>query len=122
MRIKTEEILTGLDGVDMTSNILSAPIWLGHIANAAIQLVFTGTPNGAFKLQGSVDEANKINPASTTVTNWTDIASSSQSITASGDHLYELQNIGYTFVRVVWTDTSSGTSEITSARMMVKGV
>ena len=92
MRIRTEDLT--LDGTDMTSNIVSNQIWLGHIANYAIQLVFTGSPNGAFKLQASVDEPDKKNPAETTVTNWTDIADSTQTITASGDHMWTVENAG----------------------------
>jgi len=121
MRINTEDLT--LDGTDMTSNITSNAIWLGHIANAAIQLIFTGTPNGTFKLQASCDAPKKGNEGNTIPTNWTDVIDSSQSVTAAGDHIYELQNIGYTFVRLIWTDTSSGSpSTLDSARYMVKGV
>lgn len=121
MRTKTEEL--ELDGTDMTSTILSESVWLENMANAAIQIVFTGTPNGTFKLQASCDEPSKNVPAKSTPQNWTDVVDSSQAVVAAGNHIYEMQNIGYTFVRVVWTDTSSGSpSTITSIRFMVKGV
>ena len=120
MRINTENLT--LSSTDMTATITSDAIWLGHIANGAIQLVFTGSPNGTFKLQSSVDAPNPGNPKSTVITNWTDVINSTQSIVGAGDHVYELQNIGYTFVRVVWSDVSSGASTVTSARYMVKGV
>lgn len=122
MRIQSDSILNELSGTDMTSNITGPAIWLGHIANFAIQLVFTGSPNGAFKLQASCDEANPGNPTETVPTNWTDIVDSNQAITASGDHMWTVENAGYTFVRLVWTDSASGTSTITVARFMVKGV
>ena len=121
MRIKTDNILGDLSGTDMTSNITGPAIWLSHIANYAIQLVFTGAPNGTFKLQASVDEPSKVNPAATVPTNWTDISASSQAITASGDHMWQVENAGYTFVRLVWTDSASGVSTVTSCRFMVKG-
>lgn len=121
MRIKTENILDELSGVDMTSNITGPAIWLGHIANYAIQLVFTGSPNGNLKLQASCDEPDRTNPQNTTVTNWTDIDGSLQAITASGNHMWSVENAGYTFVRLVWTDSASGASTITVARFMVKG-
>jgi hypothetical protein len=122
MRIKNDNLLTGLSDTDMTSNITSEAIWLGHIANYAIQIVFTGSPNGSFKLQASCDEPKKGDESNTEVVNWTDIANSTQDITAAGDHLYSVENAGYTFARIVWTNDSSGVSEITSARFMVKGV
>lgn len=122
MRIKSDNILADLSGTDMTSNITGPAIWLGHIANYAIQLVFTGSPDGAFKLQGSCDEYDPKNPLGTSITNWTDIGGSNQPITASGDHMWSAENAGYTFVRLVWTDSASGSpSTITSARFMVKG-
>lgn len=121
MRIKNEQLI--LSGTDMTSNITSDPIYLGHIANFAIQLVFTGTPNGTFKLQCSNDQgasANNIEYA--LISNWTDIDGSSQVISASGNHLWNVQNCGYRWVRVVWTDSSTGAATITSAVANVKGV
>lgn len=121
MRIKNDAL--PLDGTDMTSNIVSDAIWLGHIANFAIQIVFTGSaPNGSFKLQASNDEPKPGDPSSTTVTNWTDVADSTQNISAAGDHMYTVENAGYTFVRLVWTDVTSTAGTITSCRFMVKGV
>ena len=123
MRIKTESMLSGLSGVAMTANITSEQIWLGHIANFAIQIIFTGsTPSGAFKLQASCDEPKKGDPSATSVVNWTDISGSNQAVTAAGDHMYTIENAGYTFVRLVWTDTSSTAGTITSCRFMVKGI
>lgn len=123
MRIQNEALT--LDGTDMESDILSNAIWLGHIAHYSIQMVFTGSPNGTFKLQASNDEGGKDGGglASPTIVNWTDIADSDQAITASGDHTWTVENAGYRWVRVVWTDSSSGSpSTITSARFNVKGV
>ena len=122
MRIQNEDLT--LSGTDMTSNITSDPIWLGHIAHFSIQVVFTGsTPNGTFKLQASNDKgANDYRIASASVTNWTDISGSSQGITAAGDHMWNVQNCGYRWVRVVWTDSSSTAGTITVARFNVKGV
>ena len=106
----------------MSSSLTSNPIWLGHIANFAIQLVFTGTPNGTLKLQCSNDEGAKTNDISNvSITNWTDIDGSDQAIVASGDHVWNVQNCGYRWVRVVYT-ASSGSGTLTSARMNVKGV
>lgn len=120
MRIKTENLTFA--STDLQADRTSEKIWLGHIANFAIQLAFTGSPNGTFKLQASVDHYDPKNPQNSTVSNWTDIANSSVTITAAGDHMWTVENAGYTFVRVVWTDSSSGVSAISSSRYMVKGV
>jgi hypothetical protein len=112
-----------LDGTDMTSNINSNPIWLGHVVNYCIQIVFTGsTPNGSFKLQASNDLGAKENDVkNASITNWTDISGSTINISAAGDVMYNLENVGYRWVRVVWTDTSSTAGTITVARGNTKG-
>jgi len=121
MRIKNESL--ALSGTDMTTTITSDPIWLAHIVNFSIQAVFTGTPNGAFTLQGSNDEGSKSNDVTNAViTNWSTVDSSSKAVTSSGSVLYNIENAGYRWVRLVWTDTSSGASTITSCRSNVKGV
>ena len=121
MRVKTHSIT--FDSTDLSSDTSSNLIWLGHIVNYAIQLVFTGNPKGTFKLQASVDEISQVNPKLTDITNWTDIDCSEQEISESGDHMWSGKNSGYTFVRIVWTaNNSPADSTITSSRFMVKGV
>jgi hypothetical protein len=121
MRIKNDALT--LSGVDMEAGITSNPIWLGHIVNFSIQLVFTGAPNGAFKLQASNDEgSNDFRIANATITNWTDVANSSTNVSAAGSILYNIENSGYRWVRLVWTDSASDTSAITVARYNVKGI
>lgn len=101
-------------------------VWLGHVVNFSIQVVFTGTPVGVFKLQASDDQGQPDGGTGTAglatgVTNWTDIADSSQSISAAGDMTWNYANAGFRFVRVVYTRTS-GTGTVTSARCSIKGV
>jgi hypothetical protein len=108
----------------MGSSFNMRAIWLGHICNFSIQLVFTGTPNGVFKLQCSNDPGmpdGGQTPQDKGVVNWTDVLNSSQAITAAGSHVYQVENVGYNFVRVVYTQSSS-TGSLTSARVNVKGV
>lgn len=124
MRIGNDEITIS---TNLAANQQSEPIWLGHIAYYSIQLVFTGTPDGVFKLQLSNDAGNP-NAAQEAdrdfkVTNWTDIGGSSQIISAAGDLAYQVENAGYRWVRLVWEATSpgSGTPTLTVARFNVKG-
>jgi hypothetical protein len=120
MRIGNDDLV--LSGTSMLTTITSSPVWLGHIAVYSIQLVFTGTPNGTFKLQASNDDGGQ-NVTSPTITNWTDIGSSSQAISAAGTHMYNVADCGYKWVRLVWSDSSSGNpSTLTVARFNVKGV
>lgn len=121
MRIHSDNLT--LSDTDMSNDITSDAIWLGHIANFAIQVKFSGAVvTGSFKLQGSVDEPDKSNPAGTTVSVWTDIVNSSQTITEAGDHMWSGENIGYTFIRLVWDNSNGTTGTIDSARFMLKGV
>ena len=55
------------------------------------------------------------------VDNWTDVDGSTQAISASGDHMWEVANSGVQWVRFVWTSTS-GSGTVTSARCNMKGV
>lgn len=123
MRVVNDDLV--LSGTNMNTDITSDPIWIGHIINYSIQLVFTGaSPTGTFKLQASLDAGQPQNPVEanrdTGITNWTDIAGSSQAISAAGNHMYTVENAGYQWVRVVWTaGVSVGT--LTSARFFAKG-
>lgn len=113
-----------LDGTDMQATITSEPLYLGSIINCSFQIVYTGTPNGNFKLQASNDIVDSIKDVSSSdIVNWTDITGTTVNITSAGSHLYELEAIGYQWIRVVWTDSSSGDpSTITVANYFVKGL
>lgn len=132
MRIANEDILKFETGehvnAPLDANYTSPAIWIGHIALYAIQLTFTGTPNGTFKLQASNDQGGP-NAASNTIryddaiVNWTDVQDSSQNVTAAGNHMWTVQNPGYQWVRFVWTNSASAPgSLLPSARATVKGV
>lgn len=106
-----------------TSTINSDPFWIGHAAGYCVQAVWTGTPNGAFKLQASIDpvEPSPNNSNEPTITNWEDVADSSYSVTgAAGSYTWNVSNAFYRWVRVVYTNTSS-TGTLTSVRYNTKG-
>lgn len=122
MRIGNDQIVIG---TDLSANQTSEPIWLGHIALYSIQIFFTGTPGGNFKLQVSNDigrpEAAKEEDRDFKIENWTDVADSATTVSAAGDVFYDVRDSAARWVRVVWTQTS-GSGTITSARFNVKGV
>ncbi len=128
MRIKNENLLDDSGSVSLATSANLKATYLGHICNYAIQLVFTGTPAGSFKLQCSNDPAHPASASSAQqvsgITNWTDIADSSQVISAAGNHAWNIENAGYAWVRVVWTASGvgSGTPTLTVARNHVKGI
>ena len=125
MRVKNENLLDDSGPVDLSLSADLKSVWLGHIANYSIQLQFTGAPQGNFRLQASNDPG-RIDAASgvlqvSNIAIWTDIADSAQTISAAGDHMWTVENAGYTWVRVVWTQTG-GSGTLTSARAYVKGI
>lgn len=90
-----------------------------------IQIVYTGTPTGTFKLQGSSDNSATMTAAGQVPyqpVHWTDVKDSSQAVTTSGSVMWNVEWASYNFVRVVYTDSSGGTSTaiITTSTMNVK--
>lgn len=111
----------------LNTNINSAAIPLYQIFGYSIQAVFTGTPTGTFKLQASDDPVPQAAQAASgvyTATNWTDIANSSQSVTAAGSIIWNVSEVMYNYVRVVYTDGSGGASTaiVTASTANLKGI
>lgn len=113
-------------GTVMNHTITSTYYQLRDIYGFCIQVVYTGTPTGTFKLQASADPVPLAGKLSTEPpTHWTDIANSSYSVTAGGDYMWNVFDSMYNYVRIVYTDTSAGhssTAVITSATINAKGV
>lgn len=109
MKFANEKII---NDQSMTASFQSSPILLDQIYGFSFQAVFTGTPDGIFKLQSSNDDVQ----LGQTVTNWTDIADSSQAISAAGDITWNFEGCFFKWVRVVYTASSStGTCNIVYA-------
>lgn len=109
-----------LSGTDMSAaSITSNAINMSKVINIAIQVVFTGSPVGEWKLQGTCDPQSGLGNQ-ISVTNWTDIANSAQSISAAGNVGWNLSMQGWSAIRVVYTKTS-GTGTVTVARMNSQG-
>lgn len=82
----------------------SAPWALGDIKDYNIQVEITGSNVvGTLKLQArNRDDAS-----------WIDVTDSSQAITSSGEHMWNVSRASYKFVRVSWAYTS-GTGNISA--------
>lgn len=111
--------------VVMNTTITSAAMQLKNMYGYSIQVVFTGTPTGTFKLQASSDPLYSgppgANPAEPT--NWTDVTNSPYAVTAAGNYMWNVFDTMYNYVRLVYSDTSGGTSTavLTSAIFNGKG-
>lgn len=110
MRVFNDQISTA---VVLNANRNSPAVPLKSIFMYSIAFNVTGTPTGTVKLQASNDpETNDTIPLPAPA-NWVDIANSSFSLTASGETMWNVQYVAYNYVRVVYTDSSSGASTAT---------
>lgn len=120
MRTFNEKILTS---IILSANRTSTFVPLKNILMFCIQAIITGTPTGTIKLQASADpETNDTIPL-TAPTNWVDIANSSVSVSAAGGTMWNVSDVAYNYVRVVYTDGSSGSSTaVVTATFNGKGI
>jgi hypothetical protein len=105
------------------ASITSDTINLENILYLAVQAIWTGTPTGTIKLQGSCDTGKTIagNLDGVSVTNWTDITSATLAPSgAAGSGFIEIKETGIKWARLVYT--RSGGSGSLTARFNAKGV
>jgi hypothetical protein len=106
MKFANEKIIFA---ADMSASFSSDPILLDQIYGYSFQAVFTGLPNGIFKLQCSNDNVK----LPVEVSQWSDVGSTSQAISAAGDLFYNIDAAHYKWVRIVYTRSSgSGSCDV----------
>lgn len=111
-------LVTFLSSTDLsTASITTSAIGVNHVYGFSIQIVFTGSPVGVFKLQASNDEVEEY--ASVDANTWDDITGSEISVTTADAITWNHEDVFFRWVRVVWTKTS-GTGTITKAIMNEK--
>lgn len=87
---------------DAAGSFNSNPYDLNDLKTFSIAVVFTGSDvAGTLQLQASLDAIT-----------YFDVPDSSQSVTGSAGHIWDVVTCGYRYVRVSWTYTS-GTGNIT---------
>lgn len=94
MNIITSGSMTG------TSVLTSSVINTLSLSDGSIQFVWTGTPNGTFNIQGSLDGG----------TTWTNITTNPTPISASGaagNHLINVYPWAFPSIRAIYTNSSS---------------
>jgi hypothetical protein len=90
----------------MGGDYTSSPVYLNQIAMGSIEAVWTGSPVGEIKLQVSVNHKEAANGGVAVAGTWTDYTNSEYSMTTAGSVVWNLSNIGYQYIRVVYTRTS----------------
>jgi len=97
----------------LAASMNSGPIRLREAVGYAIYIKYTGAPTGTFKLQASVDSNDS-------PVNWEDLPFTSAATGIPGTVLFNIANVFYSWVRIVYTRTG-GTGTITDAYFSVKG-
>lgn len=116
-------------GTVMNTTLNSLGFQLYNSFSFSFQVFFTGTPTGSCKLQASNDPAFSGQPNANgsgldvQPVNWTDVKNSTFLVTAAGNVMWDYSDPGFNWVRVVYTDTSGGTSTavISSSVFNAKG-
>lgn len=116
MRINNDTLLASTDG---TTSPSSGAYPLAQVYGFAIQMVITGTLAGTVKLQGSTDPGVGPGSSRPNVTNWTDIAGSSVTVSGAGTVTWNFNGAFYSWVQLVYTN-ASGTGNV-SAQINTKG-
>lgn len=99
---------TIISSASMTGNITSSVVDVTQDFFAGIQAVYTGSPVGAIELQCSNDQ-----------TTWTSITGSSNAVSGASNTYWNIKDISFPYLRVVYTFTS-GTGSLT-VKALVKG-
>jgi hypothetical protein len=109
----------------MNTAFTSDAMELFNAIGYSIQAEFTGSViTGTFVLQGSDDPIAPVTTNSTqlTPTNWTPILNSNYSVSGAGSYVWNVSDVMYNYVRLVYADGSGGTSTgILNARINVRG-
>jgi len=101
---------------------------LNQVYGFCVQATVTGTPTGSFFLQACNDaDSGAANPMASNPlanpTNWSTIANSTEAVSAAGVLTWNFNGSFYNYVRLCYTDGSSGSSTATvKATLNTKGV
>lgn len=103
--------------VTLNANYNSPYQPLKGIYTYAMAAIITGTPTGTVQIQASNDpETNDTQYNSTNLppavgpTNWVTITNSPFPTTAAGEFMWNVNAVGYNYVRVQYLDSSGGAS------------
>jgi hypothetical protein len=109
MRAVNQQIMTN---VVLNADRNSDPIPLQNIFMFSLCAIINGTPTGGIKLQVSNDPISAVSN-NVTPTNWVDMSHSQYSLTDDTPTFWNVSEVAYNYVRVVYNDLSGGTSTAT---------
>lgn len=90
---------------DMSADITGTPTNIQYLDNICIQCVFTGSPVGTLIVQGSATyQQNPTTHVQTVAGTWSTLTS--YAVTTAGDVLFDLNQLSFPWVRVIYTFTS----------------
>ena len=118
MRTFNKQVATA---VPLNANYNSPYVQLKQIYTYCMSAVITGTPTGTIQIQASNDPETNDTQYNTTANqppavgpvNWVTIANSPFTVTTSGEQMWNVNFVGYNYVRVQYIDSSGGTSTAT---------
>lgn len=97
---KNSVCIKHVDAGDMSSDVTGASIDCRNMEFMTFQFIFTGSPTGTFTIEASLDGST-----------WTTLGLSTISASGSaGNHLVDLYNVNYQYVRPVYTASSGSGS------------
>lgn len=99
----------------LAADVVSTAQNIKDVSSYGIQIATTGTPNGLFKLQVSLDEGS---PRGESAVNWDDLENSQVYVNQAGSHTWNVNEAMYNWVRLIYTRVS-GTGAL-SARFIKK--
>ena len=109
--MRTGPIILLSSGDMSQATLTSIPLDVRWMVLGSIQAVISGSPTGTLKLQMSIlSPAMNGHPATVGQT-WTDVASSSISVSGAGSDAWNITDIGYPWLQVVYT-MASGTGSL----------
>lgn len=110
-------------GVPLNANYNSPYVPVKQIYTYCMSANISGTPTGTIQIQASNDpETNDTQyntastpnrPPATAPTNWVTITGSPFIVTSAGEQMWNVNFVGYNYVRVQYIDGSGGTSAAT---------
>lgn len=107
--------------VPLNTNYNSPYVPLKQIYTYCMAANISGTPTGTIQIQASNDPETNDTQSNTTAnlppavgpTNWVTITNSPFVVTTSGETMWNVNFVGYNYVRVQYIDSSGGTSTAT---------
>lgn len=91
------------------ATITTAAVPAAQLLQVAAQLTATGAAAGTLQLQCSLD--NTMTPSVAPV-NWSNVPSASVAVSGAGVYLIPKTDVCYNYVRLVYTNTGSGTVSV----------